>query len=53
MFACAASFNVTYDGVLRNPPKNFFGPAVDPINGNKYASLDAHVSKQLAIKKIF
>ena len=53
LFVCAASFNVTYDGVLRNPPKNFFGPAIDPINGNKYASLDAHVSKTVGNKENF
>lgn len=29
LFACAASFNVTYDGVLRNPPQNFIDRLVD------------------------
>lgn len=24
LFACAASFEVTYEGVLRNPSKSFF-----------------------------
>lgn len=53
LFACAASFNVTYDGVLRNPPKNFFGKAVDPIDGGRWDSLDVHVSKAVGDKETF
>lgn len=41
LFACAASFNVTYDGVLRNPPPTFF------------TELQGHISPNITNPKSF
>ena len=47
LFACAASFNVTYDGVLRNPPQNFIDRLVDTHTSN---IIDKNKFKQSIVK---
>lgn len=50
LFACAAAFDVTYDGVLRNPPEKFYKLLSGHINTNCNSSLATDIIANNLVK---